>query len=32
MIVEHLGFHFVVTIGPYRVRWGVSVDEGNAEK
>ena len=28
MIMEHLGFHFVVTIGPYRVRWGVSVDEG----
>jgi hypothetical protein len=27
--MEHLGFHFVVTIGPYRVRWGVSVDEGN---
>jgi hypothetical protein len=26
--MEHLGFHFVVTIGPYRVRWGVSVDEG----
>ena len=30
--MEHLGFHFVVTIGPYRVRWGVSVDEGNSEK
>ena len=28
--MEHLGFHFVVTIGPYRVRWGVSVDEGNS--
>lgn len=27
--MEYLGFHFVVTIGPYRVRWGVSVDEGN---
>jgi hypothetical protein len=30
MIMEHLGFHFVITIGPYRVRWGVSVDEGNS--
>jgi predicted transcriptional regulator len=28
MIMEHLGFHFVVTIGQYRIRWGVSVDEG----
>ena len=28
--MEHLGFHFVITIGPYRVRWGVSVDEGNS--
>jgi hypothetical protein len=30
MKMEHLGFHFVVTIGPYRVRWGVSVDESNS--
>jgi hypothetical protein len=27
MIVEHLGFHFVVTIGSYRLRWGISLDE-----
>jgi hypothetical protein len=31
MIMEHLGFHFVITIGEYRVRWGVSIDEGNAK-
>lgn len=29
MIVEHLGFHFVVTIGSYRLRWGISLDEPN---
>jgi len=27
--MEQLGLHFVITIGPYRVRWGISVDEGN---
>jgi hypothetical protein len=30
--MEHLGFHFVITIGPYRVRWGVSVDEGTSSQ
>jgi hypothetical protein len=25
--MEHLGFHFVITIGSYRLRWGISLDE-----